>query len=401
VTRIEFAPDRPEFYLGDPHAVFRRLRAEDPVPWYEPGGFWGVTKHADIQEVSRSPKLFSSSQGTQIFEIGFRRDGRGGATPAQAARSIIQMDPPEHNRYRKLVIQGFTPRWVRRLEPRIREIARESLAALPVGEPVDFVESVALPLPMLVIAELLGVPAEDRGDFRRWSDAMIEAGGGGIGPTTARTLAEVFAYFADRLKERRQAPCDDLVSTLLAAEIDGERLTEPEILMFCLTLLVAGNETTRTLVSMGAWALLEHPEQKRRLLADPGLIPNAVEEMLRWVTPVQTFVRRALGKTRLRDREIAEGDYLVLLYGSANRDEEVFGSDADTFDVGRSSARRHLAFGFGEHLCMGASLARLETCVLFEELLARRPRFELAGPVKRLASVLVNGLEAMPVVFQP
>jgi len=395
---VNFAPDRPEFYLGDPHAAFRRLRSQDPVPWYPDGRFWCVTKHADLQRVSVTPKVFSSAQGTQLFEIPARQ--RGEINVLEDAPSIIRMDPPEHNRHRKLVIQAFTPRIVQALEPRIRELARASLDAVTPGEQVDFVEAVAIPTPMLVIAELLGVPSDDRWDFRRWSDAMIEAGGGGTTETTVATLGEVYGYFSEKIAERRRAPQDDLLSTLLAAEIDGQKLSDPEILIFCLTLLVAGNETVRNLVSVGAWTLLQHPDQKRQLVDDPTLIPNAVEELLRWVAPVQTFVRRATRDVQLRDKQIEKDDFVVLLYGSANRDEEVFGGDAECFDIRRSSASRHLSFGFGEHLCMGASLARMEARVLFEELLSQLPDFELSGPVERLSSVLMNGLVQMPVVFK-
>jgi cytochrome P450 len=369
------------------------------VHWYEPGPFWCVTRHADVQRVSRSPRVFRSGHGTQIFQIPLVLEGAPAGVEG-LAKSIIQMDPPEHNRHRKRVIRAFTPRMVRALEPRIREITVESLAQIPPGESVDFVEAVSTPLSMLVIAEMLGVPGEDREDFRRWSDVMIEAGGGGVSEATVTTVAELFAYFGDKLRERRRRPRGDLLSALGAAEIDGEKLSEAQILMFCLTLLVAGNETTRNLISGGARALLEHPEQKRRLIDDPGLIPNAVEEMLRWVTPVRNFARRATRDTELGGRRIAEGDFAVLFYGSANRDEAVFGPEADRFDVAREDAARHVAFGFGEHLCMGASLARLETRVMFEELLARLPHFEPAGPVEPLRSTVINGVERMPVVFK-
>jgi cytochrome P450 len=311
------------------------------------------------------------------------------------------MDPPQHNRYRKLVIQAFTPRAIAALEPRIRAIARESLDAVPLGEPVDFVEAVSTPLPMYVIAEMLGVPREDWPAFRRWSDAMVRAGGGTRDAVTDAVLGEMFGYFAEHLADRRRAPREDLVSTLAHGEIDGDRLADPEILMFCVTLLVAGNETTRNLVSGGAYALIQYPDEKRKLLADPGLLENAVEEMLRWWPPVMSFTRRATRATSLRGKPIAAGDCVLLLYPAANRDEEVWGEDAERFDVSRDHAhRRHLSFGFGEHLCLGASLARLEARVLFEDLLARLPEFEPAGPVVRLHSRLMNGIEHMPVVFK-
>jgi cytochrome P450 len=231
---------------------------------------------------------------------------------------------------------------------------------------------------------------------------MIEAGGGRRTAATDAMLGEMLAYFQAVLGERRRAPKDDLVSTLARAEIDGVRLSDPEILMFCATLLAAGNETTRNLISGGSLLLMRNPDERRRLLAAPALVPNAVEEMLRWWTPVQSFIRTATRDTDLRGRRIAEGDVMLLLYASANRDEEVWGEDSDRFDVGRDHARqRHLAFGFGEHLCLGAPVARLEARVVFEELLARRPRFELTGEPELLYSRLMNGVERLPVAFEP
>jgi cytochrome P450 len=309
------------------------------------------------------------------------------------------MDPPRHNRHRKLVMGAFTKQRIAALEPRVREIAKRSLDALDPAAPVEFVEQVAVPMPMIVIAELLGVPASDFADFRRWSDAMIEAGGGDLTPATAANVAELLQYVVRVADERRRRPQDDLISLLVEAEVEGERLSDPEVGMFCLTLLVAGNETTRNLVSGGALALARHAPQRERLLADPGLLPNAVEEMLRFVSPVRNFARHATEDCELRGKTIREGDALVLFYGSANRDEAVFGDDAEHFDVARESARRHLAFGFGEHLCLGASLARLEGRVMFEELLARWPHFELAGEPEPLRSSLMNGLVRMPVAL--
>lgn len=395
---FSFAPDRPEFYSGADNCAFARLRTEDPVHWYEAGGFWCVTRHADVREVSSQPRRFRSGRGTQIYQIPLARQGldiSGGA----GATSIIQMDPPEHNRHRKLVIGQFTPRIVRGLESRIREIARESLAAVPASAAVDFVDAVAVPLPMLVIADMLGIPGEDRGRFRVWSDAMIEAGSGGLSDTSAAALAEMFAYLSDTLAQRRADPRADLLSTLLHAEIDGECLSEAELLMFGLTLLVAGNETTRNLISGGTRALLDHPAQLEKLVRDPSLLPNAIEEMLRYVTPVRSFARCAAEDCELGGKSIAKDDFLVLFYGSANRDAAIFGPDADAFDIERASAKHHLAFGHGEHLCLGATLARLEARVMFEELLPRLSGLRYDGPLEPLSSVLINGVERMPVVF--
>jgi cytochrome P450 len=286
------------------------------------------------------------------------------------------------------------------LEPRVRALARESVAGLRPGEVFDFVERIAIPLPMFVIAELLGVPSADYGDFRRWSDAMIEAGSSGPGPATIATVAELFVYMLGKTAERRSAPREDVLSKLALAELDGVRLSDAELGVFCLTLLVAGNETTRNLISGGMHALLADRAQWEKLCADPSLLPNAVEEMLRYVSPIQNFVRRVQHDTELAGKRLRVGDYVALLYGSANRDEAVFGADADRFDIVRANADHHLAFGFGEHLCLGASLARLETQVMFEELIARGGAFSLAGPVRKLSSTLVNGIVELPVRFE-
>jgi len=241
----DFAPDRAEFYLDDPHAAFRRLRREDPLPWYAgSGGMWCVLKHADVLRVSREPARFTSTLG---FQIRMADDERPRGLPP----SILEMDPPKHNLHRKLVIKAFTPAAVAPLEARVRQLARECLEPLRPGEVVDLVEALSVPVPMYVIAEMLGVPHSDRPSFKRWSDAMIEAGGGRRTPATDAVVGEMLGYFLGVLGERRRAPKDDLVSRLAFAEIEGEQLSDPDILMFCITLLAAGNETTRNLISGG------------------------------------------------------------------------------------------------------------------------------------------------------
>jgi len=403
---IGFAPDTADFYLGDPDAAFAALRRDDPLHWYEGRRFWCVTKHADVQDIGRRPRDFCSGQGTQIFQIAMRHEGNDlpGGDPSlnalgERAPNIIMMDPPQHNRMRKLVIGAFTPRAAGHLEPRIREIARESIASVPRGDVVNFVDDLAVPLPMLVIAEMLGVPREDYASFRRWSDQMIRAGAGIFDEETMSALPELFGYLAERVKERRDAPRDDVLSMLLAADIDGDKLSDPEVVMFLLTLLVAGNETTRNLIAGGMKLLFENPDQLARLTAEPGLLPNAIEEMLRLVSPVRNFCRCATRDVELRGKTIREGDWLAMFYASANRDEDVFGEDSHAFRIDRPNANRHVAFGFGEHLCLGASLARLEARVMFEELLPLLPKIEPTGPIEPLPSSLMNGLVQMPVVL--
>ena len=244
---------------------------EDPLYWYKPCQFWAVTKYADVQEISQRPRRFTSEQGTQLFEAVRRSRGEpllgagsGAMAAVASAATIIRMDPPRHNRHRKLVMGAFTPRRIAALEPRIREIAKRSLDAIDVRGPVDFVEQVAIPMPMYVIAEMLGVSSDDYDDFRRWSDAMIEAGGGEVGEKTTATIVELLQYVVRIAEQRRREPQDDLVSILAEAEVEGERLTDGEIGMFCMTLLVAGNETTRNLVSGGGLLSCAIPSNARR-----------------------------------------------------------------------------------------------------------------------------------------
>jgi cytochrome P450 len=392
MTPPRYALNDPDFYLGDVDEAYRRLRAEAPVYWCEAAGFWALSKHADVDAVSRNPELFCSSQGVVVNDP--MRDGSMPVTPP----SIIYMDPPAHVRYRRLVSKAFTPRMVKTLEPSIRTLARQTVDAIVPGAPLDFVEHVAVPLPMLVIAEMLGIPAADRARFKYWSDEIVAGADKGV-QATMGVMQELFGYFMEVLAARRTALEQDLISALAFAEVDGERLADDEILMFCMTLLVAGNETTRNLIAGGAHALMRFPDERHRLVSEPALLPRAIDEMLRWVTPVKTFARTATRDTVIRGQPIAAGDYLVLLYASANRDQEAWGPTAEHFDVARSPGPGHLAFGIGQHSCLGANLALLESRVLFEELLARFPDFELAGDVVRVRSTIMNGIARMPVVF--
>jgi cytochrome P450 len=262
----------------------------------------------------------------------------------------------------------------------------------------DFVDHIAAPFPLLVIAELLGIPDGDRSDFRRWSDAMIEAVDVPA-EDTATATTELFMYLLSHIEAKKADPGDDVVSLLVSSEVDGRSLDRDELLIFLLTLLVAGNETTRTLISGGTLTLSEHPDQRADMARDPSLIPGAVEECLRWVTPIQAFARTVTADTEISGVAVKHLDYLVLLYASGNRDEAAFGPTADRFDIRRDSNPPHLAFGFGEHLCLGAALARMEARILFEEMLARHPDYAVIGEPKWIASSLVRGVETMPVAW--
>jgi cytochrome P450 len=378
----------PEFHAGDPFPDFRRLRAESPVHWHPTPGFWALTRLDDIVAVSRDPATFCSSRGILLSDI---------ERPVIPRQSIIYIDPPEHARYRKLVQPAFSPGRLRTLEAHIGELVHRLVDGLGAGEVTDFVDAFAAPLPLLVIAEMLGVPGADRERFKRWSDAIIDAGTQPSADNMAQSI-ELLEYFGQVVAERRRHPGADLISVLVHSEIDGERLEEFDLLMFCMTLLVAGNETTRNLLSHGALALATYPEQAMLLRRDPALLARAVEEMLRWGSPVGSFMRVATRDTEIHGQDIREGERLLLFYAAANRDEAVFGGDAEEFRVQRD-ASRHVAFGFGEHFCLGAQLARMEARIAFTELLQRFDAWGLAGNVRRLPSVFMRGVVHLPLRF--
>jgi len=375
----------PHFHAGDPFPVFRRLRAEMPISWHPTPGVWALARHEDVVAVSRDAVTFCTSRGILLADLD---------RPIIPRQSIVYIDPPEHTQYRKLVQPAFGPGRLRALEARIGTLVDELLAGLEPGRPIDFVEAFAAPLPLLVIADMLGVPRVDHPRFERWSDAVIDAGTRVTSDTMAQA-GELFEYFTGALASRRAAPGDDLLSVLVHSEIDGERLGEFDLVMFCMSLLVAGNETTRNLLSHGALALATFPEERALLARTPSLMPGAVEEMLRWGSPVASFMRTATRDTTLRDTQLHEGDRVLLLYASANRDEAVFGADAEEFRVVRN-AGAHVAFGYGEHFCLGAQLARMEARIAFAALLARFARWELAGAVQRLPSVFMRGVVRLP-----
>jgi cytochrome P450 len=391
-SAARFAPSLadPGFHARDPFEVYRALRAAPTLHRHEAPAFWTVTRHEDVVAVSRAPETFCSSRGTLLSDL---------ERPIIPRQSILYIDPPEHAKYRKLVQPTFSPGRLRALELWIRETTRELLDAFAGAPSVEFVSAFAAELPLLVIAEMLGVPGADRARFKRWSDAAIAAGTDPT-PENLAQSAELFQYFGAVLAERRVRPGDDVLSVLVGSEIDGERLSEFDLLSFCLTLLVAGNETTRNLLSHGLHALATHPGQLALLRSDRALLPRAIEEMLRWGSPILAFLRTATRDAEVRSTPIREGDRLLLIYAAANRDEAVFGDDAEDFRVTRD-ASRHVAFGFGEHFCLGAALARMEGRIAFEALLERYSRFELAGDVERVPSMIVRGIERLPVVLRP
>ncbi len=375
------------FYGADPHPHFTWMRRNAPLYWDEAGQVWGVTLYEDVLAVSKNPQLFCNG---------------GGIRPdAPSMPFMINLDGPLHRKRRSLVNRGFTPRRVNEHEARLREICVDLIERARPLRQFDFVREIAAWLPLIVIGDMLGVEPDDYERLLVWSDDMVL----GTGAITAERMQRASDSFADYTEYQRRVladrrarpPQDDLVSILVHAEIDGEKLDDEELIMESLLILIGGDETTRHVISGGMEQLLRHPEQRQMLAERPEKIPTAVEEMLRWVTPIQNMARTATEDTELRGQRIRGGDKLVLLYPSANRDERVF-AGADRFDAERAP-NEHLAFGYGAHFCLGASLARLELRVMFEELLRRLPDLELASaaPPPLRASNFISGIEEMPV----
>src|SRR5271155_3024973 len=378
----------PDFYAGDPYPAYRELRATAPVCWNDVTKFWALLKYEDIRFVSSSPALFTSTKGITIPDPAM-------PSPVQEG-SLIFPGPPRHRQMRKLINSGFTRRRVSVLEPKIREIVSGILDGMEPDSVHEFAEEIAAPLPTRLIAELIGAPPDDWEQFRAWSDAATGTADPEIELDPFVAMGQLHEYFQKLIAARRAEPRDDLLSVLAEAEIDEHRLTDEDLLNFAFLLLVAGNEATRNLIALGTLALIAHPDQCRLLVEDPALIPGAVEEMLRWNSPVVHMARTAMTDVEIRGQLIRAGDVVVMLYGSANRDEEIFGPDSEEFKVTRHP-NPHIAFGCGEHACVGAQLARLEATVLFEELLRRFPKLELVGKVDRMRATMVPGVKRMPV----
>jgi cytochrome P450 family 142 subfamily A polypeptide 1 len=394
----------------DPWAFYAWLRSEHPVWLDERSGLYAVSRHADVVAASRDTERFSSAQGVRPVNL--------------VPLSIVSMDDPEHTRQRRLLSKGFTPRQVRSMTDHVRELTNEVIDGVQGSGEIDFVADLAMHVPLIVISELLGLDPGIRRTLYEWSDAMIggEAAGLDGGDATERAavaFGEYTALVAQLIEERRAEPREDLLSILTAAYDSGEltydaetkarysteevsELTNDELLMFCVLLMVAGNETTRNAIAGGLRAFSRFPGERDRLVADPSLIDGAVEEVLRFTSPVLNFTRTVIAPVTLGGVDLAEGDQVLLLYQSANRDESVF-EDPDTFRIDRDP-NPHVAFGFGTHYCMGANLARMEIKVVFEELFRRLPdisALDPSGPLDRSPSAFVAGIRRLPARFTP
>jgi len=380
-----------KFFGGDPYPAFAWMREHEPVFWDEPNGLWALASYRDVKSASTDTATFSNA---------------GGVRPKfPPLPMMIDFDAPEHVRRRRLVSAGFTPGRVREMEDHVRRICDDVIDRVCELGSCDFVTDIAAPLPLAVIGDMLGVDPADRADLLRWSEDMLRSQGVMTDDAVngaMRAFAEYTAYMEPVLEDRRRSGAgDDLVGVLVQAEIDGDRLDHDSLLHETLLILVGGDETTRHVLSGGAEALLRHPDQLEQLRRDRSLLPSAIEEMLRWVSPIKNMVRTVTTDTRIGGRLLRSGDEVMLLYPSANRDAEVF-DQPDRFDITRRP-NPHLAFGFGAHFCLGNQLARLELRVMFDRLLTRLPDLALAdsGPFPRRQANFITGIESMPVTFSP
>ena len=379
---------RGDFWADDPHAALAWLREHDPVHWNEPAGVWGITKYDDVREISRRPEVWSSV---------------GGIRPdSEPTGMMIEQDDPVHRKRRQLVSRGFTPLQIRRQEDKVRSIVDRLLDRVVARGQCDFVADVAAWLPLVMIGDALGFEEADHPTLLRWSDDLMR----GLGQDEPDKLAAMLAafdgytgYMTEVIADRRAHPADDLTSILVHAEVDGESFDDATLVLETLLILIGGDETTRHVITGGLYQLLSDRRRWDALLADRSLLPGAVEEMLRWVSPIKNMARTATHDVELRGRRIRAGQKVLLLYPSANRDEEHF-PDPFTFDI-RRAPNEHLAFGFGTHFCLGNALARLELRVMFEQLLERLPGIRLVDggePDQRPAN-FVSGYETMKVAW--
>lgn len=380
---------------SDPYPIYRKLRRRSPVHRSKLVNGWVLSAHADVDRVLRDYKRFSNDERNSNRPQGYEAF-------AEETRSLLRLDPPDHTRLRSLVGQAFTPRAVEQLKPRVERIVDELLDGIDDTGRFDVIADLAYPLPITVIAEMVGVPPEDRDQFKVWSSDVARV----LEPGTSeeenrrslRSRAALDEYFGEIITQRQAAPRDDLISALIAAEDAGDKLTRDETLAILVLLLVAGNETTRNLIGNGLLALLNHPDQLQALRRSPQMIESAIEELLRFDSPVQLDVRTALEDVEIGGKRIRKGQQVVLLIGAANRDPEVF-ADPDRLELGRK-AQSHISFGRGIHHCLGAPLARIEGQVAFRKLLERFSEIRLDGSPRFRDHVVLRGLESLPVTVE-
>lgn len=393
---IDFNPMDPAF-VADPYPTYQRLRAEDPVH-HSPLGFWVLTRYEDVVAALRDPRLAKEAIAAFVA-------ARFGAPVPAMGLSMLDRDPPDHTRLRSLVSKAFTPRVVEGLRPRIQQIVDGLLARVEGAGSMDLIEELAYPIPVIVICEMLGVPVEDHERFKGWSldiarglDSVLLPPDSEVPRRSIAARTALAGYFRELIARRRAAPRADMLSELIAAEEAGDRLSENELLATCILLLIAGHETTVNLIGNGTLALLRHPDQLRRLRANPGLIGTAVEELLRYDGPVQRTARIPSEDVVIGGRTITRGEMVMPFIGAADRDPAQF-PEPDRLDITRAD-NRHIAFGWGIHFCLGAPLARVEGQIAINTLLQRLPKLALAtGTPEFRQSLTLRGLKSLPVTF--
>lgn len=391
MSDIDFNPYSYEIH-EDPYPTYRRLRDEAPVYRNEALGFWALSRYDDVLAAFKDSATYSNAQGVSLE--------RSSAGNASALASFLAMDPPRHDQMRALVSRGFTPRRVADLEPRIREITQRYVDRFAGAGRCDAIQELAAKLPMDVVSELLGLPEADRDELRGWADAVVhrEEGKPDVPPSAMQATGKMLAYFRELVAQRKRQPGSDLASALLEAELEGSRLEDADVLAFLFLMVIAGNETTTKLIGNALYWLWKNPAERQRVRKNPALVPNWVEETLRYDGSTQMLARTTTRDFELHGKRIAAGDRVLLLVGAANRDERAF-PDADAFDILRDTAH-HLAFGKGTHFCMGASLARLESRIALEAVQARLPDYEVdEKALVRVHSPNVRGFASMPIRF--
>jgi cytochrome P450 len=390
---VDYNPLLPEVQ-NNPYPYYVELRNKAPVAWIEPMQAWAVSRYADVDFILRNPRLFSSALWNETAS--------GDLVAVPEAPGLLSMDPPDHTRMRKLANKGFTPRLIRAMEPRVQAITQDLLKSLAQQAEIDLVPMLSIPLPIITIAEMLGIEFERRADFKRWSDALVRS----INRPTdevvrgeiRQSINEIRSYLGSMIERRRTEPCDDLITAFVQAEEEHQVLTSMEILGLTVLLLAAGNETTTNLIGNAVLALLDHPEELAKVRADRTQVSALIEEVLRYDSPVQVIFRQTTQEVELEGGTLPAGATVLVLLGAANRDERKF-PDPDRFVVERNP-QDHVSFGYGIHYCLGAPLARLEGRIALEALLFECPPFtQVLTQVPRIAAYLVRGPQTLPLRF--
>jgi cytochrome P450 len=389
--------DDPGFYLGDPNATFRELRETDPLHWYEEGKFWVVTKYDDVKTISARPEKFTSERIAIMMDLIAHRQGVD--PQGFGSRGIMFMDPPEHRAHRKAIGVRFTPAAVAKMEDRVKQVVAQAFDDLPDGE-FDWIEHIAEPIPVYIFSYFLGVPESDWSKVASWATTIAKAGSGLASDEDYQVIFDQIApYLLGLAAERAESPRDDLLTMLTQVRIDDEPFNEVQIMVYAMTLLAAGSETTQSLLAGLIECLDLHPAQADTLFADSSLSDNTVEETLRWWTPVMSMARQAAHDVEVRGKKVLEGQGLLMAYASANRDVDHWGPTAEDFDITRSDAAGHVGFGVGEHFCMGAALARREARFVLAEVLRRAKGVHVTGQRIKRESSLVNTFDRLDVTL--